>query len=154
MSERTVSCGVILLDSKGRMLLAHATDTTHWDIPKGQGEEGEAPIDAALRELREETGISLAPERLEDLGRFPYRRDKDLHLFAARVGDDEVDLAKCVCTSTFPSRRDGSMIPEMDAFRWVTRAELPRYASRSLTRLFETTLSLEELHRTLSSADT
>jgi hypothetical protein len=31
----------------------------------------------------------------------------------------------------------------------VTRAELPRYASRSLTRLFETTLSLEELHRTL-----
>jgi 8-oxo-dGTP pyrophosphatase MutT (NUDIX family) len=150
MSERTVSCGVILLDTKGRVLLAHATDTTHWDIPKGQGEEGEAPIDAALRELREETGISLAPRRLKDLGRFAYRRDKDLHLFAARIADGDVDLAKCVCTSMFPSRRDGSMIPEMDAFRWVTRAELPRYASRSLTRLFETTLSLDELHRTLT----
>jgi 8-oxo-dGTP pyrophosphatase MutT (NUDIX family) len=149
MSERTVSCGVILLDSKGRVLLAHATDTTHWDIPKGQGEEGEAPIDAALRELREETGIVLAPERLKDLGRFPYRRDKDLHLFAARVADDEVDLAQCVCTSMFPSRRDGSMIPEMDAFRWVTPRELPRYASRSLARLFETTLSLAELHHSL-----
>jgi 8-oxo-dGTP pyrophosphatase MutT (NUDIX family) len=149
MSERTVSCGVILLDSKGRVLLAHATDTTHWDIPKGQGEEGEAPIDAALRELREETGIVLAPERLKDLGRFPYRRDKDLHLFAARVADDEADPAKCVCTSMFPSRKDGSMIPEMDAFRWVTHVELPRYASSSLTRLFEATLSLAELHRSL-----
>lgn len=149
MSERTVSCGVILLDSKGRVLLAHATDTTHWDIPKGQGEEGEAPIDAALRELREETGIAVVPERLKDLGRFSYRRDKDLHLFAARVADGEVDPAQCVCTSMFPSRRDGSMIPEMDAFRWATPSELPQYASRSLTRLFETTLLLAELHRSL-----
>lgn len=149
MSERTVSCGVILLDPQGRVLLAHATDTSHWDIPKGQGETGEAPIDAALRELREETNIVLAPERLKDLGRFVYRRDKDLHLFAARIDEGEVDLASCTCTSMFPSRRDGSMIPEMDAFCWVAPAELKQYASRSLARLFETTLSLAELHRTL-----
>ena len=149
MSERTVSYGVILLDPKGHVLLAHATDTTHWDIAKGQGEEGEAPLDAALRELHEETGIALAPERLKELGRFPYRRDKDLHLFAARVADGEIDPARCVCTSMFPSRRDGSMIPEMDAFRWVTPRELPQFASRSLTRLFEATLSLAELHRSL-----
>jgi 8-oxo-dGTP pyrophosphatase MutT (NUDIX family) len=149
MSERTVSCGVILLDPNGRVLLAHATDTTHWDIPKGQGEEGESPCDAALRELREETGIALAPERLKDLGRFPYRRDKDLHLFAARVAEGEVDLAQCVCTSMFPSRKDGSMIPEMDAFRWAAPLELSQYASKSLTRLFETTLSLTDLHGSL-----
>jgi 8-oxo-dGTP pyrophosphatase MutT (NUDIX family) len=52
MSERSVSCGVVVLDRRGYVLLAHATDTTHWDIPKGQGETGEAPIDTALRELR------------------------------------------------------------------------------------------------------
>lgn len=138
-----------MLDPNGRVLLAHATDTTHWDIPKGQGEEAETPREAALRELREETGIALGAERLKDLGRFPYRRDKDLHLFAARVAEREVDLAQCVCTSLFPSRRDGSMIPEMDAFRWVTPLELPQYASKSLTRLFETALSLAELHRSL-----
>jgi 8-oxo-dGTP pyrophosphatase MutT (NUDIX family) len=149
MSAKTVSYGVILLDARGRVLLAHATDTSHWDIPKGQGESGEAPAEAALRELSEETGIELAPERLKDLGRVPYRRDKDLYLFAARAADGEIDLAQCVCRSMFPSRRDGSMIPEMDAFRWATPQELPHFASRSLARLFETTVSLAELHGSL-----
>ncbi|MGN6665702.1 MAG: NUDIX hydrolase [Trinickia sp.] len=149
MSERSLSCGVILLDRRGRILLAHATETSHWDIPKGQGDPGEAPIDAALRELREETGIELTPERLKDLGRFAYRRDKDLHLFAARIEEGEVDLACCACTSMFPSRRNGASIPEMDAFRWAEPDEVGEFASGSLTRLFATALSLAELHQTL-----
>lgn len=149
MTSRTVSCGIVLLDADGRLLLAHATETTHWDIPKGQGEEGETPHVAALRELVEETGMVLAADRLKDLGRFVYRRDKDLHLFAARAREDELDLSSCVCTSLFPRRSDGVMIPEMDAWRWVALDEIAQYASRSLTRLFETTLSLAELHRTL-----
>ncbi|RDU96933.1 NUDIX hydrolase [Trinickia dinghuensis] len=149
MSARTVSCGVVLLDRDGRVLLAHATETSHWDIPKGQGDPGETPIDAALRELREETGVVLAPERLRDLGRFAYRPEKDLHLFAVRVRDGEVDHSRCVCTSMFPSRRTGAPIPEMDAFRWVEPGEVGRFASHSLARLFATTLSLAELHRTL-----
>lgn len=149
MSERTVSCGVVILDRHGRVLLAHATETSHWDIPKGQGDPDETPIDAALRELREETGVVIAPDRLKDLGRFTYRPEKDLHLFAVRVNDSEADPVHCVCTSMFPSRRTGLPIPEMDAFRWVEPGEVERFASRSLARLFATTLSLAELHRTL-----
>lgn len=149
MSARTVSCGVVLLDPNGRVLLAHATETTHWDIPKGQGEEGEAPHVTALREMEEETGLTVEPERLTDLGRFVYRRDKDLHLFAARARADELDLTRCTCTSMFPRRSDGTMIPEMDAFRWAAPDDVEHYASRSLTRLFQTTLSLAELHRSL-----
>ncbi|HEV3106770.1 MAG TPA: NUDIX hydrolase, partial [Trinickia sp.] len=72
-----------------------------------------------------------------------------LHLFAARASDGEIDTERCVCTSMFPSRRDGSMIPEMDAFRWVAPEEVEQYASLSLSRLFNTTLSLAELHRSL-----
>lgn len=30
----------------------------HWSFPKGHAEDGERPIDAARRELKEETGIS------------------------------------------------------------------------------------------------
>jgi hypothetical protein len=44
------------------------------------------------------------------------------------------------------------MIPEMDAFRWAAPDDVEHYASRSLTRLFQTTLSLAELHRVLDAA--
>ncbi|WP_031363371.1 NUDIX domain-containing protein [Caballeronia sordidicola] len=150
MADRTVSCGVVILNTKGEVLLCHATETSHWDIPKGQGEADEQPVEAALRELVEETGIVLKAERLKDLGRFVYRRDKDLHLFAVRVTVNEVKLEECVCESYFPRRRDGTMIPEMDAYRWVTPADVDQFASRSLARLFQTTLSLTELHQTLA----
>jgi 8-oxo-dGTP pyrophosphatase MutT (NUDIX family) len=149
MSARIVSCGIVLLDPHGRGLLAHATETSHWDIPKGHGEEGEAPHVTALREMVEETALVIDAGRLKDLGLFVYRRDKDLHLFAARAHDDELDLTRCVCTSMFPRRSDGKLIPEMDAYRWAAPDEVERYASRSLTRLFQTTLSLAELHHTL-----
>jgi 8-oxo-dGTP pyrophosphatase MutT (NUDIX family) len=149
LSTRVISCGVVLLDPQGRVLLAHATETSHWDIPKGHGEEGEAPHVTALREMVEETGIVIGVERLKDLGLFVYRRDKDLHLFGARAQSGELDLTHCVCTSMFPRRSDGRLIPEMDAYRWATPQEVERYASRSLTRLFQTTLSLVDLHGSL-----
>jgi hypothetical protein len=41
------------------------------------------------------------------------------------------------------------MIPEMDAYRWVSPADVDKFASRSLARLFETTLSLAQLLETL-----
>ncbi|SAL00568.1 NUDIX hydrolase [Caballeronia pedi] len=149
MTGRGVSCGVVILNAQGDVLLCHATETTHWDVPKGAADPGESPREAALRELVEETGIVLPAERLKDLGRFVYRRDKDLHLFAVRVSEQEVRLENCVCESYFPRYSDGTMIPEMDAYRWVSPAEVDAFASRSLARLFQTTLSLVELHETL-----
>ncbi|WP_296661783.1 NUDIX hydrolase [Paraburkholderia sp.] len=149
MNGKIVSCGTVLLDPAGRVLLAHATGTNHWDIPKGHGEPGETEAESAVREMVEETGIALDSSRLRDLGRYVYRRDKDLHLFAARALTNELDLSHCVCTSWFPRREDGVMIPEMDAWRWIAPDEVGQFASRSLTRLFETTLSLVLLHRTL-----
>ncbi|SDE11210.1 NUDIX hydrolase [Paraburkholderia lycopersici] len=149
MNGKIVSCGIVLLDPDGRVLLAHATGTNHWDIPKGQGEPGETEAQSARREMIEETGFDVAASRLVDLGRFAYRRDKDLHLFAARAKADELDLSRCVCVSLFPRREDGVMIPEMDAWRWTAPAEVDRYASRSLARLFDASLSLADLHRRL-----
>ncbi|WP_321794470.1 NUDIX hydrolase [Caballeronia sp. J97] len=149
MTARSVSCGVVILNGQGEVLLCHATETTHWDVPKGAADPGESPREAALRELVEETGIVLPAARLRDLGRFVYRRDKDLHLFAVRVSESEVKLENCVCESYFPRYSDGTMIPEMDAYRWVSPADVDQFASRSLARLFQTTLSLAALHETL-----
>jgi len=110
VNGKIVSCGIVLLDPEGRVLLAHATGTNHWDIPKGQGEPGETESQSARREMVEETGIVVAASRLVDLGRYVYRRDKDLHLFAARAAADELDLSRCVCVSLFPRREDGVLV--------------------------------------------
>ncbi|MET5116687.1 NUDIX hydrolase, partial [Burkholderia pseudomallei] len=62
----------------------------------------------------------------------------------------ETDLSRCTSTTKFPRRRYGTMIPEMDAVRWTAPADVDAYASRSLARLFGTTLSLAAVHRTLA----
>src|SRR5690349_5120743 len=110
---KLVSCGVLLLDQAQRLLLAHATGQRHWDIPKGGPDPGEDHRDAAVRETFEETGVVIAPEALRDLGIFPYRPAKDLHLFVVRLGDDAPDVKACGCTSFFTDRF-GRERPEAD----------------------------------------
>ncbi len=43
---------------RGREYLLLHYESGHWDFPKGGVEEGESEEETALRELREETGIS------------------------------------------------------------------------------------------------
>ena len=71
VTQRQTSCGVIVTDGE-RLLLGHATRSPRWDIPKGVAEAGENFADAAARELREETGLVVAPEGLKVLGVHPY----------------------------------------------------------------------------------
>ena len=59
MVEPFLSCGIVLArstDDGWMTLLLRAY--YHWDFPKGLREEGEDSIEAALREVREETGIA------------------------------------------------------------------------------------------------
>jgi len=147
-----LSCGLVLLNEDGDVLLAHATETRHWDIPKGAPDPGEDHRDTALRETREETGLVLDSHALIELGRFPYRRDKELHLFATRVRRAEVALNTLTCTSMFNSYHTGRPTPEMDAYRWATADEVPKYASQSLTRLFAQTLTLASIDARLTEA--
>lgn len=56
------SAGLIIFRKEGsriKYLLLHY-DAGHWDFPKGHIEAGESETGAALRELKEETGISDA----------------------------------------------------------------------------------------------
>ena len=64
---RRISCGVVITDGQ-LLLLGHATFSPRWDIPKGLAEPGETLPDAALRELREETGLLAASSDLVALG--------------------------------------------------------------------------------------
>jgi 8-oxo-dGTP pyrophosphatase MutT (NUDIX family) len=126
------SCGVLVSDGT-RILLGHATRSPRWDIPKGLAEPGERFIDAALRELREETGLVAAPGALLDLGVHPYLRQKDMALFAWRL-DPLPDPASLRCSAQV-MLPDGHQIPELDRFALLVWDEaLPRLG-KTLARL-------------------
>ena len=57
--------GVLLLNAERQVFVGRRIDMAQeaWQMPQGGIDRGEAPRDAALRELEEETGI--APEKVE-----------------------------------------------------------------------------------------
>ncbi len=130
-----VSCGTLIVNGAGKLLLCHVTDTAKWDIPKGMQDPGETPIETAMRELKEEAGLVFDAGEFTDLGCFDYRRDKKLHLFMVRAPAGLECLDHLACTSFFPHHLTGEPTPEADGFRWASRDELaklcwPRMAER------------------------
>jgi len=137
-ASRRLSCGVIILNASRELLLCHVTGQSHWDLPKGGLDIGESPLEAALRETREETGLRLDAERLIDLGRMEYRPRKDLHLFATVM--PRLDVSSLRCTSHFAVGPSGRRLPEMDDYRWAGFGEvhglcIPRMATVLTERL-------------------
>lgn len=53
----TVSAGGVVIDRQGNVLLVNQRGTS-WSLPKGHVDLGEEPLQAAIREIREETGIT------------------------------------------------------------------------------------------------
>ncbi|MDP9602657.1 UNVERIFIED_ORG: 8-oxo-dGTP pyrophosphatase MutT (NUDIX family) [Variovorax paradoxus] len=141
--ERSISCGVLVLDPAGRLLLCHASDSRYWDIPKGIREGQEQGAQAAAREAFEECGLRLLPAQLREIGLLPYRRGKDLWLFAALVRHFEAK--SCVCSS-FYTDRHGRRRPEVDGFRWAAFEQLPQLCAPSLVAVLTQALSLAGIH--------
>jgi ADP-ribose pyrophosphatase YjhB (NUDIX family) len=52
--------GIAVFDSEGRLLLGRHVEGDQWTTPGGMIEPGEAPREAAIRELHEETGLDGA----------------------------------------------------------------------------------------------
>src|SRR5215213_9900677 len=58
------SASAHVFDAAGRLLLVRQREGRVWSTPGGLIEPDERPADAAVRELWEETGLLLRPERL------------------------------------------------------------------------------------------
>lgn len=61
--RHTVAVVALVTNAEGRVLLVEG-GRHGWELPGGQVEEGESLLDALAREVREETGVEVAVERL------------------------------------------------------------------------------------------
>lgn len=59
-----MGAAVLFTDPAGRVLLVEPTYKDYWEVPGGAVDADESPYDAAMRELKEELGLSVSPGRL------------------------------------------------------------------------------------------
>jgi putative (di)nucleoside polyphosphate hydrolase len=132
---KVVSCGVVMLNTRGELFVCHTTGTPRWDLPKGVQDPGESPLQTAVRETWEETSLVIAPDTLVDLGAYDYLPAKRLHLYALRVTVDAFDIGNCRCHSTFPHHATGLATLEVDAYAWKPVDQLGEWCGKNMTRV-------------------
>ncbi len=113
MTDELLSCGIVLArptDDGLKTLLLRAWH--HWDFPKGLMEDGETPMEAARREVQEETSIDSIEfawgDRYMETG--PYSRGKTARYYLASTNQSDVVMG--------PSPETGE--PEHHEWRWVS----------------------------------
>ncbi len=129
MKSAKQSAGIILyrrVASQIEVLLAHMggpfwakKDEGSWSIPKGEF-ENEPPLDAAVREFHEETGIALGGNFLELT---PVKQPSGKVVFAwALEGDCDASMIKSNTFTIEWPRGSGVMkeFPEIDRAAWFT----------------------------------
>ncbi|MCK1798248.1 NUDIX hydrolase [Streptomyces sp. XM4193] len=103
--------------------LVHRSRWDDWSHPKGKLEHGERPRDAAVREVREETGMACVPGAALTTVRYPAdggRKQVDYWAAEARSGrfepNDEVDavswLAPDAARALLTRARDVDVLAE------------------------------------------
>lgn len=101
-------------------------DDGAWSIPKGELEDGEAPLAAALREVREELGVEITGEFL---ALTPVRQPggKTVHAWAVRADFDPAVLRSQTFEMDWPPRSGRQQtFPEVDRAAWFTIDEAKR----------------------------
>jgi 8-oxo-dGTP pyrophosphatase MutT (NUDIX family) len=111
--ENTLSCGAVVVRQTAdgwKTILLRAFH--HWDFPKGIRESGEEPMQAAIRETDEETGIQdLAfnwGDRFFETG--PYSKGKVARYYLAQTDQEAINMGLSPETGE----------PEHHEWRWVS----------------------------------
>ena len=138
--------GVMLVNPEGRVFVGQRLDSTleAWQMPQGGVDEGEDTLEAAYRELEEETGITrqlveiigcaekellydLPEDLIGKLWKGRYRGQRQTWYLARFLGHDaEVNIA--------------TEQPEFRAWKWADPAELPAMIVPFKKKLYEDVL--------------
>ncbi|MBI3948125.1 MAG: NUDIX domain-containing protein [Armatimonadetes bacterium] len=108
----------VIRDGEGRVLLGRRSDDGSWGLPAGSVDPGEPPARTVVREVWEETGLHVVPERIlgvfggEDF-RFTYPNGDQL--------ESVVVLFECRVVGGDLHPRDGEMV----GLRYFPADELP-----------------------------
>jgi 8-oxo-dGTP pyrophosphatase MutT (NUDIX family) len=120
---------VVLTDAGGRVLLFHVLTPDEapdgwWELPGGGIDAGESYLDAAVREIREETGLTLDPAQVSPPG---WRRDSTWRSRGKRRLQHEV-VVRARLAADQPRVVDGGRTPEeiedYVSARWWTVPEI------------------------------
>lgn len=144
MARSKFSAGVVVLrpDPRGwRYVLLRVFKT--WDFPKGRVEPGESPLDAAIREVEEETGLTTLQFRWGEAYRetVPYSSGKIARYYIATAISGDVSLP----INPLLGRA------EHHEFRWVTYAEARRVLPERLQPILQWANETAELPGTDST---
>jgi 8-oxo-dGTP pyrophosphatase MutT (NUDIX family) len=150
-NPKRLSCGVVILNPGRELLLCHVTGQNHWDLPKGGIDPGETPLEAAVRETREESGVKLAPDALLDLGRFHYTNKKNLHLFATCM--PRFDLKDLRCETRYLDRWSGRQLPEMDGYGWFGFERIGQLCTPKMAQVLTVRIELDAVLARLQTAE-
>lgn len=130
--EEFAAGGLVWRDTPGgfEFVVVYRPRYDDWSLPKGKQEPGEDPLDTALREVREETGLRCAPGRELITVRYdtPRGRTKTVRWWEMTVledlghePDDEVDRRRWVDETRFlgldPYRSDLAVVHSFVTFR-------------------------------------
>jgi len=144
--------GIMLIDRQGRAFVGQRMDSTleAWQMPQGGIDPGEDAQAAALRELREETGVAadkvtlvaeapgeffydLPPELVGKVWKGKWRGQRQRWFLFRFLGEDgDIDIA--------------TPHPEFRSWRWIDPADLPRLVVPFKRDLYEAVLAAFRPH--------
>jgi ADP-ribose pyrophosphatase YjhB (NUDIX family) len=113
------SASAVIFDRRGRLLLQQRSDGGQWGLPGGSVEIGESVTDAAVREVREETGLIVTVRRLVGVYSDPARQ-------VVRYPDGNVWHYVNVCFECVVRGGTLTTCDETLSLRYVSPTRLPR----------------------------
>ncbi len=98
-------------------------DLGAWTVPKGEYAEDEQPLDAAIREFKEETGFAIGGKFI-GLGTITQTSGKVVSAWACAGDFNPENLTSNSCAIEWPPHSGRSMtIPEVDRGGWFSLDE-------------------------------